>query len=79
LYNVKLPVITGIALEINTTLFYVHYLLLNDGRVLNEIMIKEGYAKPYNKVFCEMLPMYQEWGLRAKNELKGLYSITDKF
>lgn len=32
------------------------YLILNDGRVLNEIMIKEGYAKPYNEVFCEMLP-----------------------
>jgi len=58
---------------------YLGYLILSDGRVLNEIMIKEGYAKPYNEVFCEMLPMYQEWGLRAKKELKGLYSITNKF
>ena len=55
------------------------YLILNDGRVLNEIMIKEGYAKPYNEVFCEMLPMYQEWNLRAKNSSKGLYSIVNKF
>lgn len=31
------------------------YLILNDGRVLNEIMTKEGYAKPYNEVFCAML------------------------
>ena len=58
---------------------HLGYLILSDGRVLNEIMIKEGYAKPYNDVFCEMLPMYQEWGLRAKNQLKGLYSITNKF
>lgn len=55
------------------------YLILKDGRVLNEIMIKEGYAKPYNDVFCEMLPMYQEWNLQAKSSLKGLYSIVNKF
>ena len=55
------------------------YLILKDGRVLNEIMIKEGYAKPYNVVFCEMLPMYQEWNLQAKNSSKGLYSIVSTF
>ena len=58
---------------------HLGYLILNDGRVLNEIMIKEGYAKPYNDVFCEMLPMYQEWNLQAENSLKGLYSIVNKF
>ena len=35
---------------------HLGYLILNDGRVLNEIMIKEGYAKPYHDVFCKMLP-----------------------
>jgi micrococcal nuclease len=55
------------------------YLILEDGRVLNEIMIKEGYAKPYSDVFCEMLPQYQEWGLQARSSLKGLYSIVNKF
>ena len=55
------------------------YLILKDGRVLNEIMIKEGYAKPDNDVFCEMLPMYQEWNLQAKNSSKGLYSVVNKF
>ncbi|MDI6050662.1 thermonuclease family protein [Flavobacterium sp. XS2P24] len=58
---------------------HLGYLILNDGRVLNEIMIKEGYAKPYSEVFCEMLPMYQEWNLKAKANLKGLYSIVDRF
>jgi micrococcal nuclease len=58
---------------------HLGYLILNDGRVLNEIMIKEGYAKPYNEVFCEMLPMYQELNLQAKSSLKGLYSIVNKF
>ena len=55
------------------------YFILKDGRVLNKIMIKEGYAKPYNDVFCEILPMYQELNLQAKNSLKGLYSFVNKF
>lgn len=55
------------------------YLILKDGRVLNEIMIKKGFAKPYNDVFCEMLPKYQKWNLQAKNKNKGLYSIVNKF
>jgi len=58
---------------------HLGYLILNDGRVLNEIMIKEGYAKPYSEVFCEMLPLYQESNLQAKNSLKGLYSLVNKF
>ena len=55
------------------------YLILKDGRVLNEIMIKEGYAKPYNEVFCEKLPMYQQLNLQAKISRKGLYFQVDKF
>ena len=58
---------------------HLGYLILNDGQVLNEIMIKEGFAKPYSEVFCEMLPLYQEWNLQAKNSLKGLYSLVNKF
>jgi micrococcal nuclease len=55
------------------------YLILPNGRELNEIMIKEGYAKPYNDIFCERLAMYQEWSLQAKINLKGLYSLVNIF
>lgn len=58
---------------------HLGYLILKDGRMLNEIMIKEGYAKPYNEVFCEKLPMYQEFNLQAKNAKKGLYALIDRF
>ena len=58
---------------------HLGYLILNDGRVLNEIMIKEGYAKPYNEVFCEMLPLYQEWNLQARINQKGIYNQINKF
>ena len=39
------------------------YLILNNGRFLNEIIIKEGYGKPFNHVSCKMLHTYQEWNL----------------
>ncbi|MBU0942108.1 MAG: thermonuclease family protein [Bacteroidetes bacterium] len=55
------------------------YLILNDGSILNEIMIKKGFAKPYSDVFCEMLPKYQKWNLQAKSKKRGLYSIVNKF
>ena len=58
---------------------HLGYLILSDGRVLNEIMVKEGYAKPYNEVFCEKLPRYQELNLQAKINRKGLYFQVDKF
>jgi micrococcal nuclease len=58
---------------------FLGYLILNDGRTLNEIMIKEGFAKPYSDVFCKMLPLYQEWNLQAKIASKGLYSLVGKF
>ena len=58
---------------------HLGYLILSDGRVLNEIMVKEGYAKPYNEVFCEKLPIYQQLNLQAKINRKGLYFQVDKF
>ena len=58
---------------------HLGYLVLKDGRVLNEIMIKEGYAKPYSDVFCEKLPIYQEFNLQAKNAKIGLYALINHF
>jgi micrococcal nuclease len=58
---------------------HLGYIVLENGITINEIMIKEGYAKPYNEVFCEMLPLYQEWSLQAKINSKGLYSLVSTF
>ena len=55
------------------------YVYLPDGRCVNEIMIAEGYAKPYNRFYCSELTNYQILNMRAKNEKKGLYAIVDKF
>ncbi|WP_157208376.1 thermonuclease family protein [Mariniflexile maritimum] len=58
---------------------YLGYLVLENGKVLNEIMVENGYAKPYNEVFCEMLPKYQELFLKAKSKKKGLFKIINNF
>jgi micrococcal nuclease len=55
------------------------YVYLPDGRCLNEIMITEGYAKPYDRHFCNQLPRYQELSSIAKSQKKGLYALVDRF
>lgn len=55
------------------------YVVLPNGKTLNEIMVKKGFAKPYNKLYCSELPKYQELNLRAKTKKKGLYSLVDMF
>ena len=52
------------------------YVFLEDGSCLNEIMIQEGFAKPYSRYFCNELPKYQMLYLNAKNEQKGLFAFS---
>ena len=55
------------------------YVYLPDGRCINEIMIAEGFAKPYSRFYCSELTNYQILNLKAKNEKKGLYSFGVEF
>ena len=55
------------------------YVLLPNGKTLNEILVRRGFAKPYNKVYCSELPLYQKLNLRARTKRKGLYSLTHTF
>ena len=55
------------------------YVYLPDGRCLNEIMIAEGFAKPYNRFFCSELPKYQELSNTAKIKQKGLFLIVQNW
>jgi len=50
------------------------YVVLHNGKTVNEIMIQEGYAKAYNKYYCNELPKYQVLNFQAKRAAKGLYS-----
>ncbi|MFN8257696.1 MAG: thermonuclease family protein [Bacteroidales bacterium] len=55
------------------------YLILADGTCLNELMVRNGYAKPYDKVFCEKLPDYQALNLIAMKNKSGLYDLVPTF
>ena len=50
------------------------YAFLADGTCLNEIMITEGFAKPFSKYYCKALPLYQQLYAVAKSERKGLFA-----
>jgi hypothetical protein len=55
------------------------YVYLSDGSCLNELMIAEGFVKPYNRFFCSELPKYQELSNTAKIKQKGLFSIVQNW
>ena len=55
------------------------YIELQDGKILNELMVEAGYAKAYNKIICSELPKYQQLSLNAKTNKKGLYLYVDQF
>ena len=55
------------------------YLILPTGEEVNKIMIENGFAKPYEKVFCERLPEYQNLNFAAIQSKKGLYFLTNTF
>ena len=55
------------------------YLILPDGSCLNELLVKEGYAKPMSEYYCSLLPTYQKIGFEARRNGKGLYEFTPIF
>ena len=55
------------------------YVYLPDGRCVNEILISEGYAKPYSRYYCSELTNYQVLNMKAKKERKGLYGVVEVF
>ena len=55
------------------------YVYLPDGRCVNEILVAEGYAKPYSRFYCSELTNYQILNMKAKSEKRGLYEMVDNF
>ncbi|HAZ02830.1 MAG: hypothetical protein A2W95_00475 [Bacteroidetes bacterium GWA2_40_14] len=76
--NKKVTLIQEVGNEIDKYGRTLAYVVLPNGNTLNEIMVKNGYAKPYDKIFCNELPKYQEMSLTAKTKKKGLYLLTDR-
>jgi len=55
------------------------YVFLPDGSCINEILLKEGFVKTYNKSYCSRLAEYQSLNMSAKAEKKGLYEVVNTF
>ena len=55
------------------------YVFTDETTCINEILIKNGYAKPYNKYYCTRLVNYQQLNFVAKSEGKGLYATVNVF
>lgn len=55
------------------------YVYLSNGTCLNEVMIAEGFAKPFTKYYCQEQNNYARLSASAKVERKGLYSFTSIF
>lgn len=55
------------------------YVILPSGKSLNELMIREGYAKPLKDFECSELANYQKFNIFAKQGRKGLYALAKRF
>jgi micrococcal nuclease len=55
------------------------YVFLADGTCLNELMISEGYAKPYSKYYCEALRDFQIINTFVRNNRRGNYKTVSVF
>jgi micrococcal nuclease len=55
------------------------YVILPNGKSINEILLENGYVKPYDKIFCSKLPEYQAISLRAKRKKRGLFKEVSAF
>jgi len=55
------------------------YVFLPDGTCLNELLIKEGYAKAFDEYPCNDLSKYQKLNFAAMQQGRGLYKFAKKF
>ena len=55
------------------------YVFLKDCTCVNEVLIREGYAKPYSRYNCEALPLLQQLHFTAKRSKVGLFNTITSF
>lgn len=55
------------------------YVFLSDGSCVNEIMLSEGFANPYNRFNCTMQYKYQLLCSMAKMNKIGLFEFVPVF
>ena len=80
-----MPTGTNVTLITEDKYFYDYYrrqlayIILPDGSCLNEILVREGYAKTMSEYYCSNLKKYQDLNFVAMHSGKGLYAFTSNF
>lgn len=55
------------------------YVILPSGECLNELLIKNGWAKASHNYYCELLPVYQAYNFTARQQKLGMYASIAVF
>ena len=55
------------------------YIILPTGECLNELLIKNGFAKASHSYYCSLLAEYQQLNFQAKQNKAGIYLFTEVF
>ncbi|WP_073178045.1 thermonuclease family protein [Cruoricaptor ignavus] len=55
------------------------YVILPSGECLNELLIKNGWAKASQSYYCTCLPYFQYLCFEAQKQKKGIYSFIERF
>ena len=55
------------------------YVILPSGECLNELLIRNGFAKASHSYYCSMLAEYQHLNFQAKLNKAGIYLFIDVF
>lgn len=55
------------------------YVILPNGECLNELLIRNGFAKASHSYHCTLLPYYQEICRLAQLEKQGIYQFSNIF
>lgn len=55
------------------------YVILPNGECLNELLIRNGFAKASHSYYCSMLPEYQQLNFLSKQNKAGIYLFTEVF
>lgn len=75
----RITLLTELANRTDFWLRDLAYVILPNGECLNELLIKNGFAKASHSYYCSMLAEYQQLNFHAKQNKAGIYLFTDVF
>lgn len=75
----RITILTETKHQLDFWLRQLAYIILPCGECLNELIIKNGWAKASHSYYCSVLPEYQQLNFEAKQQHLGIYLSIDVF